>query len=184
MQRFEGDGHSIAFDDRWSVAIKWDDSPAYKKGVGVVQQSCAVDYVATRGTELYLIEAKAYSDAKAEIEQKGKTAELADWIGQKVRDTVSGLVGAARMGEIEDIKACAKILLNSKQNVHVLVWILEPKCRPGEPQSKRDMRTDTRRKQIISKLLWLTPRQCVQICDPARANLSHLGIEVKRLPAG
>ncbi len=190
MTRFAGDGLDVEFDETWSVAEKWDETTAYRDGLEKLDGSSAVDFVALKDRTLFLVEAKVYMGEpsaphrEAIAKSREQLAELPNKIGQKVRDTVAGLLGAYRRTEAGTpqpwLKSCVDALVGTSR-VHVVVWILEPASRPGEPHGKRAMRKKVRHDRIEATLEWLT--SLVSVLDPAR-DRCPTGLSVKRLPTG
>lgn len=191
MTRFDGDGLSVEFDETWSVAEKWDETPAYRRGLEKLDGSSAVDFIALKDRTLFLIEAKVYMGEPsaphrdAIAKSREQLAELPKKVGQKVRDTIAGLVGAYRCSESGTpkpwLKSCVDALVGTSHGVHVVVWIVEPASRPGEPDDKRKARRRTRRDRIKAALGWLT--RWVSVLDPVRDGCPT-GLSVKRLSTG
>ena len=187
--RFAGDGIAFEVDQQeWVVAQKWDDTTAYRRGIGMLGDSSAVDYVAVRKDELYFIESKVYMGPAGDpshdaiVHKRPQLSELPDKVGRKVRDTIAGVVAAYRSAAVGDeewpwLDKCVRALLERSKPVHVVVWIVEPGSRPGEPESKQKARKTERNDRIRKALVWLTRR--VSVVNPVRGPCPT-GIKVTR----
>jgi len=105
-QRFE-------FGDRWTVAFKYDDTGFYRNGPErlkgeleersknefkkVPQSTRAVDVVGLHKTDgLLLLEAKDFRGHRIENKKRLDDGQVCLEVSLKARDTVAGLIGAAR----------------------------------------------------------------------------------------
>jgi len=146
---------SFDFEPTWH-AVKWDDNPAYRDGLGRVTGCKAVDFCGLRDGALYLIEVKDFRGHR--IENKERLVEessdsLADEVAHKVCDTVAGLVGAhrTRPGDETIWKPFGEALADLKIEIRVVLWLEEDGRRgPGRGMSLAD--------RIKQKLRWLTTR--------------------------
>lgn len=189
MKRFEDDGIWFEVDeDEWSAFEKWDSTRVYRAGLEKLDGSSAVDFVGVRNGHLYMVEAKAYTGtpdqpfAHAIAHAKAQLAELPGKVGRKVRDTIAGLVAAYRSSadgsDATWLPACVSSLLDSKRDVTVVVWILEPPARPGVPLAKQKTNRKVRDDRIRAALAWFSPR--VFVVDPTREPC-RTGLRVARL---
>jgi len=120
----EGD-LDFRFDVSWQVCSQWDKEAVYSDLKGQASGSKGVDFVALRAGALYLIEVKDYRTSEQQRSTREKLADagdpLADVVAAKVRDTVAGLVGAARMERDPAWRACVEPLVG--REVYVVLWI-------------------------------------------------------------
>ncbi|MBI4705465.1 MAG: hypothetical protein HY744_30590 [Deltaproteobacteria bacterium] len=109
----------LTLGDRWTVAVKWDDCPAYREGIGKLQgelegrsvSTRAVDIVAFAGKELVLLEAKDFRPVRRRgappvpnaVAYGGRWKELPLEVALKARDTVAGLWGLAATGSSDGL---------------------------------------------------------------------------------
>lgn len=177
MATFDEGAIRFVFGARW-VVEKWDGSTVYTRGVGVLNGALtgsggaqrsegtkAVDFVGVLdGEQLYLFEVKDFRAYGIE-NKKRQLDELPLEIGLKVRDTIAGIAGAhAKMSGPTWVEQCGKALGSQRQQVRVVVWIVDDVLRPHEHRGKRAARNSQRTKQLQQKLGWLTSRVLVE--DP------------------
>ena len=87
----------FAFDERWQVAKYDEDSPC-KALQRLLPGSKAIDFCGRTPDAVFLIEVKDFRTYHAENRERldASTAVLAREVAQKVRDSIAGIVGAAR----------------------------------------------------------------------------------------
>lgn len=164
MKAFPEQNILFIFDDDW-VCEKWDDHATYRKGIGKLRGTQAVDFLGVCDSAIYLIEVKDFRGHR--IDGKDK-AHWSDEVACKVRDTLAGIVGAAISGEPrEDIVACCVDVLEGRDRnkVHVVAWILEDEQRSHPDHRKRNSQLSVKqkesaqwRKMLEKRLEWLTPK--------------------------
>lgn len=188
MKTIDVENIRFAFGESWTVAEKWDDSPAFLGGVARLQGqwedeqtgeivrvgSKAVDLVGVRGNDIYLIEVKDYRGYPIET-KKRQLRELPLAIGCKVRDTVAGLIGASRSITDRWVSACGRLLAEQKPRVYVVAWIVDPALRAAEPVQKRAIWQKERRDRIEQHLSWLTRH--VTVASPFEKPLADVTAE-------
>lgn len=149
----EVDGLSFVFDDSWT-SVKWDETDAYRKGIGRVQHTKAVDLVGRRPDLFVLIEVK---DFRRDIRRdwlRVKDGSLADEVAGKVRDTLAGLVGLHRRYPEKGWEAWGKAL-HFSPSLRVILWLERPADYVTDPRRKDELQHF---KDILKrKLSWLTP---------------------------
>lgn len=148
------------FGATWTFVEKYDDSAVYRDGIGKLPGSKAVDIVGVRAGRLYLIEVKDFRGHAIENKDRQKE-DLAIEIGSKVRDTLSGLIGAHRRGKKEWVEVCANLLvtgLKTPDVVQVVSWVEDAAPRSSEPENKRFVRRGVLRQRLEQRLAWLTAR--------------------------
>ena len=154
------------FGDSWTVAFKYDDSNYYRRkrgpqalqGVieGKSQSTRAMDVVAFHSEAgLLLLEAKDFRGHRIENQDRITTGELVLEVALKARDTVAGLVGAARCGETEFNSTALYQALKKAKSVSVVLWV--------EDDLQRDERRARQQLSTLSGLLkerlsWLNVR--------------------------
>lgn len=115
----------FAFDADWKLCSHWDQEAVYSDLNEQVPGSKGVDFVGLREGALYLIEVKDYRTFESQSATREKLADagrpLADIVAAKVRDTVAGLVGAARMGKVPAWRSCMESLVG--RDLWVVLWI-------------------------------------------------------------
>ena len=152
-------GLRFQFDARWQDAVKWDDTPAYRNGIGRLPGTKAVDILCRSSGGCWLIEVKDFRGHR--IENKGRldNEELQQEVAQKVRDTLAGLLGAARI-HAEDTRwaSCVKALV-APGEVRVVLW-LEEDFTPPPGSGTADQRWRTHlsvlQNRLKQQLRWLT----------------------------
>lgn len=135
-------------------AVKWDDDPAYREGIGR-HDGKAVDILATMGSSrLHLIEVKDPRGSDIEYRNRVPDAELAQIVADKVRDTVAGLVFA------RDRRPCAHLQVHLQalfvertERVTVIFWLEAPSLDPARALTLTSL--------IERSLLWLKPKVLV-----------------------
>ena len=176
----------FAFDASWQVCSHWDSEPARLALLSQASGSHGVDLVGLREGptgELYLIEVKDYRTSEKQLSTREKLAEdgdpLADIIAGKVRDTVAGLVGAARVDRDELWRACVKALV--EREVWVVLWI-EHAALDAVASTRRN-RAKTSAIPILRKLKqrcrWLSAQ--VMVCSRSQNDVP--GLTVRSVPA-
>ncbi|WP_437308457.1 hypothetical protein [Sorangium sp. So ce388] len=174
MKALEVERIRFELGDSWTVAEKWDDSRAFREGVGrlhgeypdettgepVRVGSQAVDIIGVREDRLYLIEVKDYRGYPIETKRR-QLHELPLRIACKVRDTVTGLVGAGRLGKALWAQECARLIVKPRPCVFVIAWIEDAELRAAEPIKKREIWQKERSDRLKQRLSWLTPHVTV-----------------------
>jgi hypothetical protein len=121
----EGD-LDFTFDPGWTLIRHWDREAVYAALDAQVPGSRAVDFVGVRADPeaIFLIEVKDYRSSEGHGTTRRKLAddgrELADIVAEKIRDTVAGLLGAARVDRDPDWQQTRHALA---ENVWVVLWI-------------------------------------------------------------
>lgn len=175
MKEFQEGSLKISFDDTWTCE-KWDGCSSFRQGIGKLngrlleEHKCtkcnektgceagtkAVDFLGVRNNNVYLIEIKDFRTSR--IPNKDRHEEdLPLEIALKVRDTLAGVIGASVMKTDDTLaQECVRIFgrTNDGGRVYVIAWILEDRNMPD----KDHMRAAVRRKQLASKLRWLTTK--------------------------
>jgi hypothetical protein len=113
------------FDADWKICSHWDQEPVYGDLKDQVPGSKGVDFVGLRAGALHLIEVKDYRTFEKQSATREKLADdgrsLAEIVAAKVRDTVAGVIGAARTGRDPAWKICLESLVG--RDLWVVLWI-------------------------------------------------------------
>lgn len=171
----ESDLH-FDFDDDWHV-IKYEDHPACKHLQQALSGSKTVDYLASRGQDLYLIEVKNFTGYAIENRARVTSGDLISEVGYKVRDTIAGLVGAGRNPAYQDdLRQYLRLLCKADAGVKVVLWI-EHRL-PAYPPQRQKARQSVSGNALKQRLRWLTTH--VLVCSVEDNGLP--GLAVRRLP--
>ena len=149
--------------NQWSHLLKYDEQTDYKKIGNAITGTKAVDFIGILNNEiLTLIEVKNFRGFR--IENKSRTDLKEDSldleVAQKVRDTLSGILGAARHSTHlkEQWNEYVKFILNNHKSVHVILWLEEDL--PPQPnfilQKRMKSRDGNLTNTLKQKLNWLT----------------------------
>jgi hypothetical protein len=162
-------GMRFLFDDeKWSLLIKYDEQTDYKKILNAVHETKAVDFMGILNNEiLSLIEVKNFRGHRIENKPRldGTDDPLEVEIAQKVRDTIAGIVGAARNStHLREnwVKYC-DFLLSQNKKTHVILWLEEDEIPLSNiTRTKRERaRGGTLTQRLKQKMNWLTPNVLV-----------------------
>jgi len=179
---------SFTFGDNWPVAFKYDDTPFYLNGPqringeldGVNHGTKAVDIVALHSTAgLLILEAKDFRGYRIANKKRLTHREIVVEMALKVRDTVAGLVGAARQKTPDFDSAEIKKALNPGKELLIVLWLEDD----GAKDALRwKQQLDTLTQEMKEKMKWLNARIFVlshstqnRLPDLQVANLSGAG---------
>jgi hypothetical protein len=116
----------FAFDaDRWSAAIKYDDSSTHRLILRSVEGTKAVDFVVLghASPALALIEVKDFRGHGAENRPRLR-GPLANEVAAKIAGTLAGLIGAARGNRVDfDWRAATQKLINPELRLLVVLHV-------------------------------------------------------------
>jgi hypothetical protein len=175
MEFTEGFLH-FSFGDEWRV-LKYDEAAVYRRQIGTLPDTKAVDFIGLHGKDLYLIEVKDFHGHRIESQRRLAGGNLSIEIGQKVRDTVAGIVGAQRTaGDAETWSAFAAPLTDRRRAIKVVVWLEYDQ--PGYPPARQKVRASVQGNVFKKHLRWLTSQ--VWLCSQDECPLEHL--KVTHLP--
>lgn len=177
---FREEDLDFTFNADWNVCSHWDQEAVYSDLKDQVSGSAGVDFVALRPGALYLIEVKDYRTFEKDDSTREKLADdgrpLADIVAGKVRDTVAGLVGAARNGQVPAWKVCLGALVTRK--LWVVLWIEHADVNPVLVKRAKAGAGVSILPQLKKRCRWLTPH--VTVCS-RRGELVP-GLEVRSIP--
>jgi hypothetical protein len=178
----------FTFDDTWTVQ-KWDDEPAYRKGIGTLQRTLAADFCGMRNGMLFLFEVKDFRGyriqnearltqldvpdvAPGDMPKKGEIVALMAEIAWKVRDTIAGIVGARRCRSDEaHWQPMLHALGDPDAGLHVVLWL-------EEDLPRNSVQTSILQANLRNKLAWLTTKVLVSSLTDRQ---SIPGVQVRSL---
>lgn len=166
----------FTFDAEWTLVLKWDDTAAFKNGLcKQIPGSKAVDFVGVRGGTVFLIEVKDYRGSehtpitRSTLRDGGE--DLISAVAAKVRDTVAGLVGTARLDRSRDAALLAHALVDPKPELCVTLWIEHaatlPNVKPSVQEQRNKARGGVEFDRLQAAVRWLGAR--TMICSRADA---------------
>lgn len=181
----------IEFDASWTV-LKWDEHVVYVDGVARLngqltdpgtgaatpEGTKAVDIVALDANALHFIEVKDFRGFAVQNAFRQET-ELPLEVGLKVRDSLSGVLGAYRASRRwQEVEPFARALHDRRLPVRVIAWILEDSPAGRRDRRKQSAVSSVRLGQLKSRLAWLTPQ--VWVDDPLQPSVPLVGVQVSR----
>ena len=186
----------FTFGDSWAVAFKYDDSRLYRDGperlkgeleVGtdsatqktVPQATRAMDVIGLHPKDgLLLLEAKDFRGHRIENKHRMKGQVILE-VALKARDTVAGLLGAARNAVTGIPSSDLLVALQPGRTVTVVLWLEDDTFR-NEQKTKAAL--NQLNGVLKAKLAWMNVRTLVQsssapikLRDVTVANLSGAG---------
>ena len=154
----------FTFGDKWTIAFKYDDTKFYREGPerlkgdleGATRATRAVDVVDVVGLHaaagLLLLEAKDFRGHRIENKTRIKHREIVVEVALKVRDTVAGLIGAARQNVSEFDSAEIKKACNRGKDLVIVLW-LEDDASKDALRWKQQLEVLTQ--EMKAKMSWL-----------------------------
>lgn len=167
----------FSFDDAEWVVLKYDEEPAYLERIAKLQETKGVDFIGIHNRDLYLVEVKDFRNYRVENQARLTNGELPIEIGQKVRDTIAGIIGAYRTSDSHKWEAFAKILTANTKTIRVVVW-LEYDL-PVNSKARNKVRASVGTNIYKKRLNWLTSQVLVTnqssngLPDLTVSNLPH-----------
>lgn len=171
----------FAFGSSWHV-IKYDAHRDYQK-IERLDGTKAMDFVAVRHVRpetLYLIEVKDFRGHRIENKARISDGELAMEVGQKVRDTLAGIIGGFHGGNDGDWKPVMERLMASDHPIKVILWLEEDAPAPSRPAGRGKQQRSVIIDDLKKRLRWLTTRVFVANLQDGGDLLP--GLTVKSLP--
>ena len=159
MPTFDEGHQRFAFDDqRWAAVVKYDVHRDYREKIANLPDTKAVDFVGLyngRDGVLYWFEVKDFRGYRIQNKHRLSEGELATEVGQKVRDSIAGVIGAYRTsGEWDVWHPLVRALWRRKISIRVLFW-LEEDNPPAPPRSRRNA-AQVQARLLRERLRWLT----------------------------
>lgn len=168
----------FSFDSSWQV-VKYDDTPLYRDGVGVIPFTKAVDFIGLRKGTLFLVEVKDFREHRIENERRLTEGELAVEIAQKIRDSIAGLVGAHRTAaNPEAVAPFVRVFVKADSEIKVVIWLEHDL--PEYPSKREKVKMSVEGNAFKKKLRWLTPK--VFVANVNHNVLQEAGMTVRNLP--
>jgi len=172
------DALRFEFADDWHI-VKLDDHQYYREKCKLVPDRKSVDIVVMDANgPLCLIEVKDYRGQ----EKKRLTAgDLPDDFNWKIHDSVSSLVGGARMaGGEDDWTPLADRLVKRGKRLWALLWLEEESATNRVSAERMRQKRDALQKTLQQCLRWLTPH--VRLIDLRNYQTVLTGVTVSSLP--
>jgi len=156
---------SFTFDDHsWEDVIQYDSTTDYRNIKHAISGTKAVDFIGIfKRDTLSLIEIKNFRRHRIENKTRVKDGELADELAQKVRDTLSGIMGGARNSTHMQSTWKKYVRMLLEKEVHIVCWVEEDRhANTSHTDLKRNKSSSSALNQVIkSKLSWLTTKVMV-----------------------
>lgn len=170
----------FTFDLSWSVYRHWDTEPVRLALRDQVPGSRGVDLVGVHESTraLFLIEVKDYRTSEGRGSTRQKLADegrdLAEIVASKVRDTIAGLIGAARADRDADWQRARDAL---SEEVWVVLWIEHAGVHDDSSVRGKRSRigSGVLRDSIRQRCRWLGAR--VEVCSRTDARLPGLAVK-------
>jgi hypothetical protein len=160
----------FTFDDQFWTVFKYDHEAAYQDRIQKLPETKAVDFVGMHHKNVYFIEAKDFRGYRIENKNRLLDEALPVEIGQKVRDTIAGIIGAYRTtSDPGRWEMLAKTLTARNSMVRVVVWLEYDM--PAQNPARQKVRASVESNVFKKKLFWLTPR--VFVTNQANHNLPN-----------
>lgn len=150
------------FDDNtWRNVIQYDESTDFKK-IEKLNGTKAVDITGLCNTDMVFVEIKDYRGVRIAKKEILETGEIENIVANKVKDTVAGIVGAARNSTHHKqlFSEYLSSIINTKNQVKIVLWMEEDwGDMTNETYRKRlEARKNAHIKSLNKKLNWLTNR--------------------------
>ncbi len=156
---------SFKFDtDYWSDLIQYDTQTDFKKIRNDIPGTRAVDFIGVlEKNTLSLFEVKNFRGYRIDSKDRMNNGELVEVFAQKVRDTLSGIIGGARNSTHmpETWKKYTRLLI--EKDVHIVCWVEEDRHANFSNiyQKRNKARASGLVQEIKRKLSWLTTKVMV-----------------------
>lgn len=171
----------FVFGDHWKIVFKYDDTKFYRDGPerlkgeleGQMQATRAVDVVGLHiESGLLLLEAKDFRGHRIANKTRIKHGEIIVEVALKVRDTVAGLIGAARQKISEFDSAAIKAACSAGKKLIIVIW-LEDDASTNVLRWKQQL--DILVQQMKAKMGWLNAKFFV-LSHQTQNRLPHLTV--------
>jgi hypothetical protein len=167
----------LEFTEDWHV-VKLDDHTYYREKCKLVPGRKSVDIVGIdREGSLCLMEVKDY---RGQDKKRLTAGDLPDDFNWKVHDSISSLVGGARMaGGEDDWTPLADRLVNRGKRLWALLWLEEESHTSRVSPERMKQKRDALQKTLQQCLRWLTPH--VRLIDLRNYQTVLPGVTVSSL---
>lgn len=171
----------FTFSDRWKAAFKYDDTSFYRNGPeklkggleGHPQATRAVDVVGLHDKAgVLLLEAKDFRGHRIANKRRITDAEIVVEAALKARDTLAGLVGAARKGCNEFAAADIWSAMEKPHPLLIVLW-LEDDASANLLYWKQQL--DTLAQRLKEKIGWMEAR-CYVLSSKTQNRLPDLSV--------
>jgi hypothetical protein len=160
MPPFDEQHQRFTFDDQKWTVVKYDEHRDYRQKIANLHETKAVDFVGLHNGPdgaLCWIEVKDFRGYRIQNKRRLSDGELAAEVGQKVRDSVAGIVGAYRTsGQWETWRPFVRAIWRRENAIRVLLWLEEDNL-PGPPGRRRNA-AQVQTQLLRERLAWLTTR--------------------------
>jgi hypothetical protein len=160
MPPFDEDHQRFTFDDQKWTVVKYDAHRDYRQKIAKLHGTKAVDFIGLyNGPDrvLYWIEVKDFRGYRIQNKPRLSDGELAAEVGEKVRDSIAGVIGAhCTSNQWEVWQPFVKAMLGRKCQIRVLLWLEEDNI-PG-PTGRRPNSAQVQSQLLKKRLGWLTAR--------------------------
>lgn len=182
-QVFHESNLRFSFGDEWKV-IKYDDHLNHKNIK--IDSHKAIDFLAIYGsTKIVLFELKSFRNHRIEAKNEGRTTNNAEGltteIAQKVRDSITGIIGAGRnpnSSDHPDWHRISKKIIKPDTDLFIIAWV-EEDIPHGYHRQKAQVDSQINLNKLKNKLSWLNAKVSIgNIVHPPNFE----GCNVSRLP--
>lgn len=157
---FTEEYQQFSFDDSKWIVLKYDEETAYLDRIAKLQGTKGVDFIGIHDSDLYLIEVKDFRNFRIQNQPRLTSGELSIEVGQKVRDTVAGIVGAYRTSSHpQRWESFAKKITANNKVIRVVIW-LEYDL-PAHNTARDKVRASVETNVYKKRLNWLTSQVLV-----------------------
>lgn len=145
---------------------KYDDWPAYRKGIHKLQGTKGLDVVGTSGTQVVLGEVKNFRGHRIENKAKLQKGRLYVQVAEKLRDTVAGLLAIARGGSQmapTSQSILEGLLAEQDRRAVVFLYVDEDSSTAGNrfQKNRRKQELDVHLKALKRSTSWFPARKIV-----------------------
>ena len=152
---FQEGRQRFSFDERWSVA-KYDQESPSRTLQSAIPGSKAIDFCARTSPPdaLFLIEVKDFRTHHGENRERldGSTGVLAKEVAQKVRDSIAGIIGAARTNPDPFWSRIGKACASPSVKLFIVLWMEVDSY--GQTAQQMKPRLDVHLKKLKEQLRW------------------------------
>jgi hypothetical protein len=141
------------FDERWQIA-KYDEASPCKALLRALQGSTAIDFCGRTADAIFLIEVKDFRTHHGENRERldPSTAVLAKEVAQKVRDSIAGIVGAARASNDKFWAHIGRDCASPTVELFIVLWMEVDSY--GQSAQQMKPRLDAHLKKLKEHLRW------------------------------
>jgi hypothetical protein len=170
---FTEECQQLSFDDSKWIVLKYDEETVYLDRIAKLQETKGVDFIGIHASDLYLIEVKDFRNFRIQTQPRLTSGELAIEVGQKVRDTVAGIVGAYRTSsDPQKWELFAKKLIANNKVIRIVIW-LEYDL-PTHNTARDKVRASVETNIYKKRLNWLTSQ--VLVTNQTNNNIPNLSV--------